>query len=177
MPEICPERKLGEVSRPPVVSCKCIGSDCSESSHTITATEFAIARESSRLIREVTNAPQDDFPPKEKSGTLEPIILEGISADISCSTDLDCTMINIERGFDCCSRNRCGSDDYAMDEFNAVNTHWFYKEKKLNCSSHLDCGPPMYCLVTVYNSHFQPVCINRKCQKLHEYEIDKLRRK
>lgn len=90
----------------------------------------------------------------------------------SCRTDSDCALVNKKYALSCCYDGACEAIDYASQEWVAVNSSDFAKQKEQKCGlqdkgSQIErCGPQPLCATRAINDNFTASCIDNICQKI-----------
>jgi hypothetical protein len=89
-----------------------------------------------------------------------------INRNDSCASDVECILVNEERGFSCCWAGACERIDYSMAVWIAVNTDWFTNGKSVNCPSEEECGPAPGCAAQSINENYSAKCVDKRCRKV-----------
>lgn len=84
------------------------------------------------------------------------------AANVNCSSNDDCVLVNRELGVDCCYTNGCEAIDYSLGKWIAVSSEWYDKQRENNCPKSIGCPN---CAPKPINENFKAVCQNGVCQK------------
>jgi len=87
--------------------------------------------------------------------------------NLDCKHDGDCTLMNTDRGFDCCNRGGCDLSDLSDNNWQPVNTIW-WETKHNNCMAVSNCPaePPIACPLIYMEPAYKAVCHHNQCSKV-----------
>lgn len=82
--------------------------------------------------------------------------------DVACQSDADCTLIDQEKKFACCTEESCREGRNASTTWMAVGKDWFTKGRVTQCIG-AACDSMRACLLPKKNFNLLPVCDAGKC--------------